>query len=106
MRTVTMTPSCPRVGERTAGGPVSAALMRGEAWREDAAGDIRFRIAEAMLLPQHHPAPVTLVQVASSALVANMKISVKGKVCKRSKGEEKWKRIRTLKERFSLAFIK
>lgn len=69
-----MKPSCLPVAERTADGPVSVALTKGGAWREDAAGDIPSRIAEAMLLLQHHPA--TLILATSCPSVA--KTSVKG----------------------------
>lgn len=78
-----MKPSCLPVPARIADGPVSAALTRGVAWREDAAGDIRSRIAEATLLLQHHPAAHTLTQVVSWPMVVNaLKTSAKGTIKK------------------------
>lgn len=79
-RTEMMKRSYRQAPARNAEGPVSAAPTRGVAWREDAAVDIRSRTAEAMLLPQHHPAALTLTQTASCPSVANaLKTSVKGK---------------------------
>lgn len=74
-----MKASCLPAAARTADEPVLVVPMRGVAWRGDAAGDIRSRIAEATLLPQHHPATLTLMQAASCPSVANvLKTSVKG----------------------------
>lgn len=85
--------SCRRVPARTAEGPVSAAPMRGVAWRGDAAADIHSRTAEATRQPQHHPAALTHTQTASCPLVANaLKTSVKGEA--EGRVTEKWKTIK------------
>lgn len=85
-----MNPSCLPAAARTVDGPVLVVPTRGVAWREDAAGDTPSRIAEATLLPQHHPA--ALMQAASCPLVANaLKTSVKGKAGGGQR--EKWKKI-------------
>lgn len=79
MRTVMKKPSCLLASERTDDGLVSGAPTRDVAWKEDAAGDIRCRIAEVTPLPQHHPAALILMQAASCPLAANvLKTSVKG----------------------------
>lgn len=72
-------PSCPLMAARTADEPASAALTRGEAWREDAAGDIRSRITEVTPPPQHHPA-ANAVWLAS--VVNALMTSAKGDVGK------------------------
>lgn len=98
-----MKPSCLPASARSAGGPVSVAPTRGVAWREDAAGGTRSRIAEATLLPQHHPAALTLTQAASCPSVANVsKTSVKGEAGVGQREMEKWKIIKRREETLSL----
>lgn len=97
MKTETMKPSCLPAAARTADGPVLVVPTRGVAWRGDAAGDIRSRIAEATLLPQHHPAALTLMQAASCPSVANvLKTSVKGEAT--GGDREKWESEREEKK--------
>lgn len=98
-----MIPSCLPASARTADGPVLVAPTRGEAWREDAAGDIHSKIAEATLLLQHHPAALILTQAASCPLVANvLKTSVKGEVEGGQREMQKWKIFKRRKEALSL----
>lgn len=104
MRTETTKRSYLPTAARTADGPVSAAPTRSVAWRDDAAGDIRSRTAEATLLPQHHPAARTLTQAASCPSVANVsKTSVKGEAGWGGQRKmEKWKIFKRRKETLSL----
>lgn len=86
-----MRPNRLPVVAKTAGGPALAALMRGGAWREDAAGDTPSRIAEATHLPPHPPAPPTPMATASCPLAGNaLKTSVKGEHG-RGPGMGEWK---------------
>lgn len=71
-----MNPSCPPVDEKTAGGPALVWLMKGEAWRGGEAEDIPFRTAEALRLPQPHPAALRAASCPSAANV--LRTSVKG----------------------------
>lgn len=97
--------SCLPTAARTADGPVSVAPTRGVAWRGDAAGDTRSRIAEATRLPQHHPAALILTQAASCPSVANvLKTSVKGEAGGGQSEMENWK-IQEKKRNFILASI-
>lgn len=99
MRMVTMKPSCLRAAERAAGGPVSAAPMKGGAWRDDAAGDIRSRTAEATRLPQHHQAAHIRAASCPSVDVV-LKTSAKGEERGGRRGMEKWKMSKRRKKNY------
>lgn len=65
-------PSCLRVPERTDAGLVSVVPMKDEAWREEEAGGIRFRITKSIHPAQH-------LQAASCPSGdSGLKTSVKG----------------------------